>query len=102
MLPIKLSWALTIWKSQGQTIRSKIVLHLGKDEVEHGLTYTAFSRATRFSDVGIYDGCEISRFTRKIPQNTKVISRGAEERRLDGVVEKTVCDYELYLNCLNE
>ena len=35
MLPIRLSWALTIWKAQGQTIRTKIVLHLGKDEKEH-------------------------------------------------------------------
>ena len=39
-------------KVQGQTIRSKIVLHLGKEEKEHGLKYTAFSRATRFGNVG--------------------------------------------------
>ena len=66
MLPIRFSWALTIWKAQGQTIRTKIVLHLGKDEKEHGLTYTAFSRATPFSDVGIFDGFEASRFLIKI------------------------------------
>ena len=57
MLPIRLSWAVKIWKAQGQTLRStKIVLHLGKDEKEHGLTFTGFSRATRFSDVSIFDG----------------------------------------------
>ena len=35
-----------------------IILHLEKDEAEHGLRYTAFSRATRFSYVGIFDGFE--------------------------------------------
>ena len=60
MLPIRLSWALINWKAQGQTIRTKIVLHLGKDEKEHGLTFTGFSRATRFSDVSIFDGFEAS------------------------------------------
>ena len=35
-----------------------IILHLEKDEAEHGLIYTAFSRATRFSYVGIFDGFE--------------------------------------------
>ena len=62
---MRLSWALTIWKSQGQTIRSKIVLHLGNEETENGLTYTAVSRPTRFSDVGLFDGFEASRFLKK-------------------------------------
>ena len=81
MLPIRLSWwALTIWKAQGQTIRTKIVLHLGKDEKEHGLTYTAFSRATRFRDVGMFDGFEASRFLIKIPMHKKMGPRLAEEK----------------------
>ena len=44
MLPIRLCYAWTIWKAQGQTLPGKVVLDLGKREVEHGLTYTAFSR----------------------------------------------------------
>ena len=93
MLPLRLSWALTIWKAQGQTIKSKIVLHLGKSEKEHGLTYTAFSRATKFSDVGIFDGFESTRFTHKIPQQTKMASRLAEERRYREKIKRTRDQY---------
>ena len=32
MLPLRLAWAWTIWKSQGQTIRTKIILNLGEKE----------------------------------------------------------------------
>ena len=39
---VRLSWALTIRKAQGQTIRTKIILHLGKDEREQGITYSTF------------------------------------------------------------
>ena len=87
MLPLRLSWALTILKAQGQTIRSKSVLYLGKLEKEHGLTYTAFSRATKFSDVGIFDGFESTRFTHKIPQQSKMGPRLAEEKRYRKVIE---------------
>ncbi len=43
MLPLRLAWAWTIWKAQGQTIRGKVVIKLGKSEREHGLSYVAFS-----------------------------------------------------------
>ena len=98
MLPMKLSWALTVWKAQGQTIRSKIVLHLGDKETEHGLTYTAFSRATRFSDVGVYGGVEIARFTQKIPNHSKMEPRLKEERRYDALIKETKKKFDLYLN----
>ena len=98
MIPMRLSWAMTIWKSQGQTIKTKIVLHLGKDEKEHGLTYTAFSRATRFSDVGIFDGCEYTRFLNKIPAHKKMAPRLLEEKRYDSLVEESRRKYEKLLN----
>ena len=56
MLPLKLSWAWTIWKAQGQTIKGKLVLDLSDKEKECGLTYVAFSRATRLRDIGIVGG----------------------------------------------
>ena len=34
--------------SQGQYIKGKVVSDLGRSEKDHGLTYTAFSRATKF------------------------------------------------------
>ena len=93
MLPMKLCWALTIWKAQGQTMRSKIVLHLGSKEKDHGLTYTAFSRATRFSNVGIYDGFATIRITDKIKQQGKMEGRIREEKRYQKIIEKTRNQY---------
>jgi len=43
MFPLHLSWAWTIWKVQGQTLRGNIAIKLRNREREHGLTYTAFS-----------------------------------------------------------
>ena len=71
-----------------------IILHLEKDEAEHGLTYTAFSRATRFSYVGLFD----IRFTKKIPWHAKIAPRLMEERRCDSLTEKTIQDFNLYSN----
>ena len=53
MLPLCLAWVWTIWKAQGQTICTKIILNLGSKEKEHGLFYVAFSRATKLSNLGI-------------------------------------------------
>ena len=41
-LELHLSYAWTIWKAQGQTIETKIVVVIGDKEREHGLTYTSF------------------------------------------------------------
>ena len=54
MIPLQLtSYAWTIWKAQGQTIKSKIVVVIGNTERKHGLTYTAVSCVQRASDIGI-------------------------------------------------
>ena len=82
MFPFRLCYAWTIWKAQGRTIKGKVVVHLGKEEKEHGLTYTAFSRVTRFSDIGIADGFTAERLTPKIRKNKKVKPRILEERKL--------------------
>ena len=49
MLPLRLAYAWTIWKAQGQTIRGYVVIYLSKKEVELGLTYVALSRDTRLA-----------------------------------------------------
>jgi hypothetical protein len=41
----------------------ELVVHLGKDEKEHGFTYTAFCRVTRFSDIRIAVGITAERST---------------------------------------
>jgi len=65
MVPLRLSWAWTVWKAQGQTMRGKIVVHLGSTEVEDGLTYVAMSRATDISCIG-HPGLTLERLTTKI------------------------------------
>ena len=90
MIPLRLSWAWTIHKAQGQSIRGKIVIHLGDKEMELGLSYVAFSRATRFSDIGIDGGITYERLTTKISGHAKMKDRLAEETRLDKLAEETV------------
>ena len=52
-LPLKLAWAITIHKCQGITIPGKYCVDLGTRERNHGMTYVAMSRATKFSDIGL-------------------------------------------------
>ena len=49
-LPLKLCWALTMHKSQGQTL-DKAVIDLGKREACTGLTFVCLSRAKRIDDL---------------------------------------------------
>ena len=49
--PIKIAWAVTIHKSQGQTF-DKFIVDMSTGAFAHGQTYVALSRATNFK--GIY------------------------------------------------
>lgn len=44
--PLKLSWAITIHKSQGKTF-SKVIVDIGHGAFAHGQTYVALSRCTK-------------------------------------------------------
>ena len=51
-------------------------------EAEHGLTYTAFSRETKLSYIGIIGGLSGDRLTTKLSRMKKVRDRKAEDDRL--------------------
>ena len=80
MFPLRLCYAWTIWKAQGQTIQSKVVVSLGKTEKEHGLSYTAFSRVTKPSDIGLLGGLPQNRLLQKIKGQSKMDPRIQEEK----------------------
>jgi hypothetical protein len=91
MLPLRLAWAWTIWKAQGQTITGKVVIKLGKSEREHGsMSYVAFSRATRLSNIGIIGGMDGPRLTSAISKLKKVKNRLIEDVRLDCMHATTI------------
>ncbi|MBF0494429.1 MAG: AAA family ATPase [Candidatus Omnitrophica bacterium] len=48
--PIKLAWAITIHKSQGQTF-DKVVIELGRGAFAHGQVYVALSRCTKLEGI---------------------------------------------------
>ena len=50
MIPLIPSYAITIHKSQGQTLE-KIILNIGESEFAPGLTYTALSRAKELENI---------------------------------------------------
>ena len=83
MIPLRLSYAWTIWKAQGQTIKTKVVIVLGNTEREHGLTYTAFSRVERASDIGIDGGFPRNRLLEKVKKQRLMKERIKEEKRID-------------------
>jgi len=81
MLPLKLSWAWTVWKAQGQTLTGRLVLHLGDTEKTAGIAYTAMSRATRLENIAHY-GITLERLTTMIPEG---------QASLDDDEKRTVC-----------
>lgn len=92
MIPLRLSWAMTIWKSQGQTFQNKVVLSLGKTEPEHGATYVAFSRAKRLKEIGIVGGLTRERLCDKVAQQSMMQPRIDAEVRLNKLARYTM-DY---------
>ena len=89
-MPLRLAWAWTIWKAQGQTLRGKVVIKLGSKEREHGLSYVAFSRARVLKNVGVIGGIDGGRLTNRIAGQTKLRKRLAEDRRLDELSQQTI------------
>lgn len=89
MMPLGLAWGWTNWKSQGTTIDHKLVINLGKKESEHGLTYVAFSRARRLSDIGIVGDFTKTRFINSVRDHKKMKPRQVEEARLRAIAVDT-------------
>lgn len=91
-MPLRLAWAITIHKSQGQTL-DKAVIDIGEKEFACGLTYVALSRMKRIDDCLIVVK-EFDRYER-INKSKGLKLRLAEEQRLINLSEKTLKKYNL-------
>ena len=80
MLPLIPSYAITIHKSQGQTL-DKVILNLGEKEFASGLTYTALSRATKLENIKFEPFPSLIRMTEQI-FNAKFRKRVNEEKKI--------------------
>ena len=80
MIPLIPSYAITIHKSQGQTL-DKIILNIGEKKYASGLTYTALSRAKKIENIAFDPFPYINRI-RKIVKGKRFNNRLEEEKRL--------------------
>jgi hypothetical protein len=94
MLPLRLCYAWTVWKAQGQTFKCPVVADLSNVEKEHGLTYTAFSRVQRLKNFGIIGGLNRDRLCSKISSGAKLKRRLLEEDRLSRLELETTQRWE--------
>ena len=71
--------------AQGHTYNKPVAIHLGKDKKSQGLSYTAFSRATKLSLIRVAGGMVGNRLTSKIADRSDLQKRKREDRRLSGL-----------------
>ena len=92
-----MAWAITIHKSQGITINGKYCVDLGDKELNHGMTYVAFSRATKFSNIGLIAPLTGSRLN-AINNNKGNKVRIEHEQDLESLSRETKNTYEQLIN----
>ena len=81
--PIVLAWAITIHKCQDMTL-SKVVIDIGKKEMQNGLTFVAISRVRRKEDLAFSVTYPLSHL-QSIKNGKNMDQRLAEEARLDAI-----------------
>ena len=91
-LPLKLSWAITIHKSQDLTF-SKAIIDLGRTEKVAGLAYVALSRVKALSDLLIEPTSHERLLAVKLSNN--FIYRRKEEARIQELDKLTYDSYNL-------
>ena len=87
-LPLKLSWAVTIHKSQGLTL-DKAVIDAGKKEFCAGLTFVAISRVRCLTDLLFSPPFSYQRLN-NISKSKRMVERKEEEQRLLSLPTTTI------------
>lgn len=86
-LPLRLRYAMTIHKSQGQTL-SKVVVDLGKAEKAAGCTFVATSRVRSIDDI-VFEPMTFDRL-KAIGRCKNILKRLEEEERLASLAQQTL------------
>ena len=86
-LPLQPCYAITIHKSQGQTL-SKAVIDLGRAELAAGCTFVAISRLKKLQD-GLFEPMTYDRLL-AIGRTKRLIERNEEETRLHHLALQTM------------
>ena len=86
-LPLRLRYAMTIHKSQGQTL-TKVVVDLGKAERVAGCTFVATSRVRWIKDI-VFEPMTFDHL-KVIERNKNMKKRQEAEQQLQVLAEKTV------------
>ena len=86
-VPLRLRYAMTIHKSQGQTL-TKVVVDLGKAEKVAGCTFVAMSRVRSIHDI-VFEPMTFDRLE-AIGRNKNLQKRLEAEQRLTTLADKTV------------
>ena len=79
MIPLTPSYAISIHKSQGQTM-DKIILNLGESDFAPGLTYTALSRAKKIENIAfdpfpsVHRLAHIKRFPARLTEEQRLLN----------------------------
>ena len=90
-LPLQLRYAITIHKSQGQTL-GKTVIDIGKSEISSGCTFVALSRLKTLKD-GILQPMTFERL-QSIGKAKRMAERRNEERRLQQLFDEVMNSIE--------
>uniref|UniRef100_A0A8I6WTA3 ATP-dependent DNA helicase n=1 Tax=Hordeum vulgare subsp. vulgare TaxID=112509 RepID=A0A8I6WTA3_HORVV len=78
LFPVRLSFAMTIKKSQGQTIPN-VGVYLPKPVFSHGQLYVALSRATVTANIKVLAGTHDVNNRKKKHQYRRQMHKGKEE-----------------------
>lgn len=99
-MPIKLGYAITVHKSQGQTI-DKGVIDLTEIERNLGSSYV---QLTRFKNINSFliMPFSYSRISKQIKNHTSLIARTVEENRLTALTKQTLINYKYLLDQIEE
>jgi ATP-dependent DNA helicase PIF1 len=87
-LPLKLSWAVTIHKSQGLTL-DQVIIDIGNKEFCAGLTFVAISRVRCLSNIILSPPFTFQRL-QNISKSRRLNERIMEEQRLQSLENSTL------------